>query len=245
MTRDPDDLERHFEGRAVLEKLLTDTGSLADAEDVVNAFQTAIKENVPAAVVIQALWEDEPRFESPKKARQLFSNLFGLFDLVESGATIDLATAGAPTKRARAPRPAPFAPADGPDDTFVEGAWRYFADAPKERQRLEHIFDNKQDALVSWLDSQGLSDDAFGLARQLVSDVCAMLELGGHSCPTVRESAIPEQPTLPEALTQWLDEGVFEAEQNEEAPLSEADGQAVRTLASRAASALWKPAKPH
>jgi hypothetical protein len=243
MTLDPDDLERHFEGRAVLEKLLTDTGSLADAEDVVNAFGAALKDSVPVAVVIQALWEDEPRFESPKKARQLFSNLFGLFDLVEAGATIDLATAGTPTKRARAPKPAPFSSSEGPDDAFVEGAWRYFADAPKERQRLEHVFDNKQDALVSWLDTQGLTDDAFGLARQLVCDVYAMLELGGHSCPLVHERAIPEQALLPAALTQWLDEGVFEAEQSDEAPLPEAAGQAVRALTARAASALWKPAK--
>ena len=243
MTADSDELERHFEGRAVLDKLLTQTGSLADAEDVVSAFQTALKDGVPVAVVIQALWEDEPRFESPKKARQLFANLFGLFELVESGAPIDLATAGKPTKRPRAPRPPPFAK-EGPDDAFVEAAWRYFEDAPKERQRLEHTFDNKQDELVSWLDAQGLDDDAFSLARQLVSDVAAMLELGGHPCPTVRESAIPEQAALPAALATWLDEGVFEAEQHEDTPLSAASGERVRALAARAASALWNPRTP-
>jgi len=244
MTSDPDDLERHFEGRAVLEKLLTQSGSLADAEDVVHAFTAALKEGVPVAVVIQALWEDEPRFESPRHARQLFANLFGLFELLEAGGTVDLSAAGVPAKRPRAPRPAPFS-AEGPDEAFVEAAWRYFEDAPKERQRLEHAFDNRQDALVSWLELQGLDDEAFALARQLLSDVFAMLELGGHPCPPVRESAVPQAPALPAALTAWIEEGVFEAEQHDEAPLAPAVARQVEALAARAASALWQPAQPH
>jgi len=235
-----DDIDRRFEGRATLNNLLTHSGSLADTEDVVAAFQTAAKDGVPAAVVIQALWEDEPRFESPAHAERLFGNLLALFELVGSGVELDLTEqAAAPAKAVKAPRPAPFGDGE-PDDDFVEAAWRYFDDAPKERERLGHSFDNRHDALAQWLDLQGLDDDAFVLAVALVSDVHAMLELGGRNTRAVREGDIPETPALPAALAQWIDEGVFEAEQHEQVPLSQAKAEQVRVLASRAASALWR-----
>lgn len=235
-----DDIDRRFEGRAALDGLLTQSGSLADTEDVVAAFQAATKEGIPPAVVIQALWEDEPRFESAGQAGRLFGNLLALFELVASGAPLDLtAQAAAKARATKAQRPPPFGEGE-PDDDFVEAAWRYFDDFPKERERLGHSFDNRQDALVSWLDLKGLDDDAFVLAHALVSDVHAMLEVGGHSCSAVREADIPEAPALPEALARWIDEGVFEAEQHEEAPLGQAKAEQVRSLAARAASALWQ-----
>lgn len=45
--RDDDDLERRFDGREVLQKLLAESGSLADVEDVANAFALAVKDGVP------------------------------------------------------------------------------------------------------------------------------------------------------------------------------------------------------
>ena len=104
-----DDLDRSFEGQEVLQKLLTQSGSLADVDDVAEAFKKAVKQNVPAPVVIQALWEDEPRFNSPDEAAQLFSNLLGLYELVASGATIDLSVKSVKVKREKAQKPEPFA----------------------------------------------------------------------------------------------------------------------------------------
>lgn len=230
-----DELPRCFEGAQVLQTLLGKSGTLADVEDVAGAFLQAVKSGAPAQLVINALWEDEPHFDSPDEARRLFSNLLGLYDLVEGGGEVDLALPRTFNKRPKAPRPEPFAPA-GPDDAFVEAAWRYFDDHPKEHEKLVHRFDHQEDALVGWLEQHGLDDDAFVLARQLVCDVFTMLELGGHRCPSVVE---PRGEALPPALASWVDEGVFEAEQHEERPLAEATGTQVRALVLKACAALW------
>ncbi|MBL9039226.1 MAG: hypothetical protein JNG84_11970 [Archangium sp.] len=236
------DLVRRFEGSAVLQRLLTSSGSLADVEDVAEAFREAIAAEAPASVVIQALWEDEPRFERPTVARQTFSNLLGLFDLIASGATVDLRPEAPPvrTKRPKAPAPAPFT--TEPDEAFVEAAWRYFDDAPKARERHQHSFDNRQDALLTWLDDTGLSDEGFSLVTMLVSDVYAMLELGGMKVGLVEPKKIHKRftkKTLPPALLAWLEEGTFEAQADETAPLKAADAKKALDVARRATAAMW------
>ncbi|GMU60387.1 MAG: hypothetical protein AMXMBFR34_21500 [Myxococcaceae bacterium] len=240
MTHD-DELERRFEGRAALQKLLTESGSLSDVEDVANAFALAAKDGVPASVVIPALWEEEPALSSPALARALFGNLLGLYDLVASGQTVDLAVRAKPAKREKTPPPEPFGKA-GPDEAFVETAWRHLDDNPKAREKLEHAFDNKQDALVSWLDAEGLSDAGFALGRTLLFEVFAMLELGGAKVPAVDVARLPKkagEQALPAALAGWLEEGVFEAETDEERPLDAAEAKRLRALVTRAAQALW------
>lgn len=240
---DADDLDRSFEGQEVLQKLLAKSGALADVEDVVGAFQEAVQKNVPAPVVIQALWDDEPRFDSAKDAAALFGNLLGLYELVASGKKIDLKASGAvKVKREKAPRPEPFGQAE-PDDAFIEAAWRYFDDFPKERQRHEHAFENRQDALVSWLDASGMNDAGFALARHLVGEVFAMFELGGRTIETVYDEMVPATATLealPKALSEWIEESLFEATSDETEPLPEAEATKVRDVVARAAVAMWK-----
>jgi hypothetical protein len=240
---DADDLDRSFEGQDKLQKLLAKSGALADVEDVVGAFQEAVKKNVPAPVVIQALWDDEPRFDSAKDAAALFGNLLGLYELVASGKKIDLkAATSVKVKREKAPRPEPFGDKE-PDDAFIEAAWRWFDDFPKERQRHEHAFENRQDALVSWLDGSGLDDAGFALARHLVGEVFAMLELGGRTIETVYEEMVPAKATLeavPKALSEWIEESLFEATSDEAEPLPEAQADKVRDVVARAAVAMWK-----
>jgi hypothetical protein len=239
-----EDIERSFEGRVVLEKLLAASGTIADAEDVAGAFEKAVKEGVPAPVVIQALWEDEPRFESPDDAARLFGNLLGLYELIAEGQKVDLSAPGAKVKREKATRPEPFGD-EGPTDAFVESAWRWFDDFPKERQRFEHAFENRQDALISWLDDAGLDDAGFALARHLVGEVFAMLELGGVKVDSLDESMLPKQGSLdalPKALSEWIDESLFEASSDEQEPMPEAQVNKVREVVARAAQAMWKSA---
>ena len=239
-----DDIDRAFEGRAVLQKLLTQSGSLADVEDVAGAFQKAVKDGVPAPVVIQALWEDEPTFGSPDEAATLFGNLLGLYELIAAGKKVDLKEAGVKIKREKAQQPDAFGE-EGPDDDFIEAAWRHFEDYPKERQRFEHAFENRQDALVSWLDDSGLEDAGFALARHLVGEVFAMLELGGRTVDSIDESMVPKKATLdalPKALVEWMDESLFEATSDEAHPLAEPEAARVRDLVARAAMAMWKSA---
>lgn len=239
-----EDIERSFEGRVVLEKLLAASGTVADAEDVAGAFEKAVKEGVPAPVVIQALWEDEPRFESPDDAARLFGNLLGLYELIAEGKTIDLSAPGAKVKREKATRPEPFGE-EGPSDAFIESAWRWFDDFPKERQRFEHAFENRQDALISWLDDAGLDDAGFALARHLVGEVFAMLELGGVKVDSLDETMLPKKGSLdalPKALSEWIDESLFEASSDEQEPMPEAQVNKVREVVARAAQAMWKSA---
>jgi hypothetical protein len=239
-----DDIERSFEGQAVLQKLLTQSGSLADVEDVAGAFQKAVKDGVPAPVVIQALWEDEPVFGSPDEAATLFGNLLGLYELIAAGKKVDLEAAGVKIKREKATRPEPFGK-EGPTDDFIESAWRYFDDFPKERQRFEHAFENRQDALVSWLDASGLEDAGFGLARHLVGEVFAMLELGGVTVESVDETTVPKKASLdvlPKPLVEWMDEALFEATSDEAQPMPEAEAKQVREVVARAVAAMWKSA---
>lgn len=236
------DLVRKFEGREVLQTLLTASGSLADAEDVAEVFRQAADVDAPPSVVIQALWADEPVFENPATARRMFSNLLGLHDLIASGVKVDLRPDAAPvrTKREKAPEPQPFA--DAPDEAFVEAAWRYFDDHPKERERHQHAFDNRQDALLGWVEEAGLSDAASGLVTLLLCDVFSMLELGGVHIGLVKPPTIPQKvsdDSLPPALAAWVDEGVFEAEQDEKAPLPKKEAKRVRDLTMRGAAALW------
>lgn len=80
--------------------------------------------------------------------------------------------------RAPAERPPPFG-IDGPDEAFVEKAREYLdALEPRDRQRLEHAFENRQDALLGYLDEQGLTDDGYACARQLLFELFSMIELG-------------------------------------------------------------------
>lgn len=238
----PGDLVRKFEGREVLQALLSASGSLADAEDVAEVFRQAADVDAPPSVVIQALWEDEPIFETPAKARRMFSNLLGLHDLIVSGVKVDLRPDAPPvrTKREKAKQPEAFD--EVPDEGFVEAAWRFFDDHPKDRERHQHAFENRQDALLSWVDEAGLSDEGFGLTTMMLSDVFAMLELGGMHIGLVKPAAIPKVVTdesLPPALAAWVDEGIFEAEEHEAAPLAAAQAQRVRDLALRGSAALW------
>jgi hypothetical protein len=240
-----DELERKYEGSEALQQLLTKSGSLADVEDVAGAFAEAAKLGAPAAVVIPALWDDEPRFEDPAHARRLYANLLGLYELVASGERVDLKTGQqVKIKREKAPLPEHFGPT-GPDEDFVEATWRYLDDFPREVERLNHAFDNRQDALVSFLDGSGLSDAGFALARHVTFELFAMLELGGRQVPTVIEKQLPAMPTegaLPEALAQWVEDSVFEAASDETEPLSEAETAQVKSLILRAGEAFWRTA---
>lgn len=235
-----DSFARRFDGRQTLERLLQRSGALGDVDDVLGAFKEAVAQGHPPQPVIMALWPDEPRFESPKEAEQLFSNLLGLFELVASGETFDVGRALPPgvSRRERAPRPEALEGAPSLD--WLEGAWRFLEDTPRERDRLGHAFDNRQDALVSVIDASGLSDAGFAVVRALAFEVFALLELGGRSVRTVHEEQVTDDGALPDSLREWIEEGLVEAEAAEELPLPEADQGPARDLAVRVVAALWR-----
>ncbi len=201
--------------------------------------------------MIPTLLPENPRFPDPSYARRLFANLLGLWDLVAGGEEVDLRVKGPREPRVKPPkppRPAPFGPGPDaePDDGFVEAAWRYLDEEPRERQRAFDAFENRQDAIVQWLDVSGVSDEGYGVARHLLFELFAMLELGWTpGLSALRPAELEAQPgELPAALLEYVDEALFEAEQDEEAPLPSTETARVRELVTQGLGALWRARKP-
>lgn len=251
------DLDRHFEGRARLAQLLARAGSDVPPDAVAEGFKQAQADRLAAADVIPALFEGEPRFQKADDARALYSNLLGLWDLLARGEEVDLA---APPPREKPPRPPPVEPpppfAGAPDAAWVEAAWRALEACPgKELTRLLHAFDNRQDALVRWLEqafevesARGpLSDEAFGVARDICFELFALLHRGrAGGWPAVRAELLegPPPPPAPPALGAYAEELVFDAETDEDRKLSGREAEVVRALVGRALAALWAAGAP-
>lgn len=78
-----------------------------------------------------------------------------------------------------------------------------------------------------------------------MGEVFAMLELGGVKVDSLDESMLPKQGSLdalPKALSEWIDESLFEASSDEQEPMPEAQVNKVREVVARAAQAMWKSA---
>lgn len=242
--RDGGGLDRVFEGPDVLEELLELAGSKLDSGGVAARFGEAIAEGRSPSEVFPTLFEGPPRFPDPTAARQLYGNLFGLWDALESGELLEPSTQADRPPREKKPKPvAPEPFGDAPDDAFIEAAWRYLEDDKKARDRLFHAFENKQDPLLQWLDEQGLSDEGYGVARHLLFELSAMIELGWPKGLRSADASSPSQASPPEALVRYADEALFEAEQDEEVPLPPAEAGRVRTLVQTGLAALWQARK--
>lgn len=251
--RDRAAFEHAFEGKAVLDGLLDLAGARVDTEGAMVRMREALRQREQREAVLPTLFDGEPRFPDPEIARRLFQNLLGLWDLLERGQPIPLDHPPELPTRPRSRRPIPERPppfeGEAPDDAWVEAAWRYLDEAPeRELTRLEHSFENRQDALVGLLDERGLPDELFALARQLLFELHAMIELGWP--PGIRsvaraelQEAVSGQPP-PAAFQDYADEALFEAEQDEEAPLTPADSARVKALVTLGLSALWSARNP-
>jgi hypothetical protein len=243
------DFEHHFEGTQTLDGLLELAGSPCDSTEVIVRMRNARAEGQPHTAVIPTLFPEEPRFSSPEVAQRLFQNLLGLWDLVAEGKPIPGEEGPRPPrpKKVKPVRPPPFAPGE-PGSEFVEAAWRYLEDDEKERTRRMHSFDNRQDALLGALDEAGLTDEGYAAARHLLFELHAMLELGwppglARVDPAAMQREDTEAPPVPESLAAYAEEALFEAEQDEEHPLSAEESARVRTLVRRGLAALWKARK--
>jgi hypothetical protein len=238
--RDRRDFDHRFEGAEVLAGLLDLAGSPFGPEEVLEAFRQGRKAGLSPGDVIPTLFPAEPRFPDPGLAQRLFQNLLGLWDLAPGPVT--LATPGPRPKKARPVAPDPLGPAP-PGPEWVETAWRYLDADPRARQRLLHSFENRQDALVTFLDERGLSDEGYGVLRHLAFELHAMLELGCGAAPgRVDPAALKGSPGGeggPSALVAYADEALFEAEQDEEAPVPATEAAVLREWVRQLVAALW------
>jgi hypothetical protein len=241
------DFAPRFEGKETLEGLLSLAGCPLGAEAVLERFRQAVKDGRERSDVIPELFPQEPRFPDPALARKLYENLFGLWGMVEEGKNIRLETpAPAPPKPPPPPRPEPFG--ETPDDAWVEAAWRYVEglDA-RSLERLEHGFENRQDGLWVFLDEGDLSDNAFPHVHALLFELWAMLEVGwppGLSSVSARSISSADPGSVPRALRAYVAEALFEAEQDEAAPLSGEELEQARRAAEAGLAALWSARKP-
>jgi hypothetical protein len=245
------DFTRQFEGAPTLDGLLELAGSPCDTTEVLARMREAHAGGEPHSAVIPTLFESEPRFPSPEVARRLYQNLLGLWDLVVEGKAVRLEEGPRPPreKKAKPVPPPPFAPGE-PGPEFVEAAWRYLEDDEKARARLSDAFENRQDALVGALDAAGLTDEGYAVARHLLFELHAMLELGWPAgvasvdpAEVEGKKGMPEAPPVPGALQAYVDEALFEAEQDEELPLAPEELARVRALVGRGMAALWRARK--
>lgn len=240
----------HFEGKTPLQGLLEIAGSELPVETVVERMKEAHARGQAPASVFPGLFEGEPRFPDPELARALYQNLFGLWELLAEGKSWDEEQRPRPPreKKPKAMPPAPFAPGE-PDEAFTEAAWRYLEDLEeRDYNRLADSFENRQDALLGFLDDSGLSDDGYGHARHLLFELHATIELGWPK--GLRSVSLAEleggsrsASSIPAALQAYSDETLFEAEQDEASPLSPEESAKVREVVKRGLAALWSARK--
>jgi hypothetical protein len=247
MGRDGAGFSRHFEGKGLLDELLALAGSPLQTEQVLERFQRATAQGEQTGTVIPELFPDEPRFPDPSLAQRLFQNLLGLWDLAEAGGEVSLET---PERRPRGPKvkpvraPEPYGQGE-PDAAFVDAAWQYLQDLDaKGMAKLQHGFENRQDALLGYLDEADLSESGYATARYLVFELCTMLELGsGRPLGPVGQAELKGGGTAPSALEAYVDEALTEAEQDEQEPIPADEAPRVREHVRTALGALWRAAK--
>jgi hypothetical protein len=240
--RGESEVPAHYEGPEVLSALLARAGSPHTSVEVEQHFAEAIAAGEPRSDVIPALFPEEPRFATPEDARRLYSNLFGLWERVESGVA---GTDDAPEVVEPQPTPPPDrGSVDGRELTpeFVEQAWRWLAALPeREEARLRDRFANGQPDLWEWLSQADLPDVALGVASELALEAWAMMErafderLGGVDWKEIEEleSEPPPMETTQPAL------GAYVAEQLDNlADDDPAFGPAERAVVERVLAAF-------
>jgi hypothetical protein len=237
-----------FEGREALDGLLDLAGAALDAPGVLERFQEAFAAGQARSEVIPTLFVEEPRFPDPELAKRLYENLFGLWELVASGRPVALDSPLARPERVPRSRPPSLPPpgpfGQAPDEAWVEEAWRYLGGLDgRAVERLWHGFENRQDALGVYLNELGLPDNAYAQANELLFELWAMLEAGWpKGLRSVTEvSFVPsaEPGNVPEALRSFVNEAIFEAEQDETKALSVEQSAQVRRAVNAGLEALW------
>jgi hypothetical protein len=232
-----------FESPEVLAELLGIAGSPLGPEEVLSRFRTGRAEGAEAGAVIPTLFPEPPRFPSPDVARRLFQNLLGLWDAAQSPEFRLPPRADAPrrTRPEKVAAPGPPGPS-GPDVGYVQAVRAWLASDRRARDRLADSFENRQDTLLSSLDERGLSDEGWGVLRQLAFELHAVLEHADGAAPaSVPPEALEGDPAAkaPVELIGLVDQALAHVEQDGPGPVPAADRETVRILGRQVLGALW------
>ncbi len=241
--REAAEFVHRFESTEVLGELLAIAGSSMSPDAVLRRFRAARAEGAEANEVIPTLFPEVPRFPHPDVARRLFQNLLGLWDAAASPAFRLVSEPAVPRSRPeKVPAPGPARPA-GPDRAYVDAVRAWLATDHRARYRLTDSFENRQDALLSSLDERGLSDEGWGVLRQLAFELHAVLEHADGAAPaSVPPEALEGDPAakVPVELIGLVDEAIAPAEQDDPGPVSPAERETIRTLGRQVLGALWE-----
>jgi|KBSMisStandDraft_5_1062788.scaffolds.fasta_scaffold00404_2 hypothetical protein len=234
---------RRFESADVLAELLAIAGSPLSPDEVLRRFRAGRVEGAEANEIIPTLFPEPPRFPDPDVARRLFQNLLGLWDASASPGFVLEQRPPIPRPRpAKAPAPGPARPA-GPDPAYIEAVRSWLAMDRRARDRLNDSFENRQDALLGSLDERGLSDEGWGVLRQLAFELHAVLEHADGAAPaSVPPEALEGDPAAkaPVELIGLVDQALAPAEQDGPGPVPPAERETIRTLGRQVLGALWE-----
>jgi hypothetical protein len=233
-----------FESPEVLAELLAIAGSTLSPEEVLARFRAARAEDAEARDVIPTLFPEQPRFPHPDVARRLFHNLLGLWD---ASASAGFRVASQPPA-GRPPRPEKVGPPGrpgptGPDAAYVAAVRAWLESDGRARQRLTDSFENRQDALLGSLDERGLSDEGWGVLRQLAFELHAVLEHADGAAPaSVPPEALEGDPAakVPVELIGLVDQALASTEQDDPGPAPAAERETLRILGRQVLGALWE-----
>jgi hypothetical protein len=210
---------------------------------VLRRFRAGRAEGAEAGEVIPTLFPEAPRFPSPDVARRLFQNLLGLWDAAQSP-EFRLSSRTDPPRARPEKVPAPGAPGPtGPDFAYVQAVRAWLASDRRARDRLTDSFENRQDTLLCSLDERGLSDEGWGVLRQLAFELHAVLEHADGAAPaSVPPEALEGDPAAkaPVELIGLVDQALAPAEQDSPGPVPAAERETIRTLGRQVLGALWE-----
>jgi len=241
--RDAPEFVRRFESPEVLAELLGIAGSPLHPEEVLRRFRNGRAEGAEANEVIPTLFPESPRFPDPEVARRLFQNLLGLWDASASPAFRLASGTFLPRPRPEKVAPPGRAGPTGPDLAYVEAVRAWLATDRRARDRLADSFENRQDALLASLDERGLSDEGWGVLRQLALELHAVLEHADGAAPASVPPEALEGDSAAKAPVQLIglvDQALAPAEQDDPGPVPPAERETIRTLGRQVLGALWE-----
>ena len=242
--RDQPGFAHRFESPEVLAELLEIAGCPLEPEEVLRRFRAGRDGGAAASEVIPTLFPEPPRFPNPDLARRLFQNLLGLWDASAAPDFRLPSRTDAPrlTRPERVAAPGPPGPG-GPTAAYVDAVRAWLASDRRARDRLADSFENRQDALLGSLDERGLSDEGWGVLRQLAFELHAVLEHADGAAPaSVPPEALEGDPAaqVPVELIGLVDQALAPAEQDGQGPVPPAERETLRTLGRQVLGALWE-----
>ena len=258
-------LARVYEGPELLGRLLEKAGASVDVPGLIERFQQAIAEDKLPPEVIPGLFPKEPRFGGAGDAMRLYSNLFGVWDLLTAGVAPEVILQGRVEEELAAEAAEEEEPAGPtvelpPRGTIAgrevpyevcEGTWQTLADLPpRERTRRQDRYSNTQSELAEWARTvEGLEPPAQETLEFLCFEVAEMFDhafgdrFGQVRLKELLKADPDEADKLQPYVADYVAETLEEAEEEEEEAISPEELALLEKYARQALVAMTRAVK--